>query len=335
MVRLKDIAKEAGVSVMTVCKALRDAPDISKNTKDKIRAIADRLGYVPNTLAQGLRSRKTKLLGLIISAVTNPYFARLVMGIEEKTYELGYDLLIAQTYNNIEREEKVLRRFILRQIDGLFISPVYRFEPTAKIYNEIALNKIPTVILGHTSTFCEQFPSVATDDTYCSFLATKHLLELGHRQIAFFTGPSAAPWSRERLNGYLMALKEFNIEIDEKLIFTAGSKIEDGYNTAKQLHSEKLHFTAIQTVNDPVAIGAANFLLEHNYKIPEQVSIVGFGDILLSEHFRIPLTTINQPKYRLGIAAIALMNEILAGKKPNSVKLKGELVIRKSTAPLS
>ncbi|MGC8829080.1 MAG: LacI family DNA-binding transcriptional regulator [Verrucomicrobiia bacterium] len=334
MVRLIDIAKEAGVSVMTVSKALRNAPDISENTKNKIKSIAERLGYVPNTLAQGLRNRKTRLLGLVISAVTNPYFARLVMAIEEKAYDLGYDLLIAQTYNNIEREEKVVRRFILRQIEGLLISPVYRFEPIAQVYNELASSKIPTVILGHTSPFCEQFPSVATDDIYCSYTATKHLLELGHKRIAFFSGPPAAPWARERLNGYLMALKDYNIEPDEKLIFTAGSKIEDGYNTAKQLHSENIHFTAIQSVNDPVAIGAINFLLENNYKIPEQVSVVGFGDILLSEHFKIPLTTINQPKYRLGIAAISLMNEILAGKKPNSITLKGELVIRKSTAPL-
>ncbi|MGB9602753.1 MAG: LacI family DNA-binding transcriptional regulator, partial [Limisphaerales bacterium] len=261
MVRLIDIAKEAGVSVMTVSKALRNAPDISENTKNKIKSIAERLGYVPNTLAQGLRNRKTRLLGLVISAVTNPYFARLVMAIEEKAYDLGYDLLIAQTYNNIEREEKVVRRFILRQIEGLLISPVYRFEPIAQVYNELASSKIPTVILGHTSPFCEQFPSVATDDIYCSYTATKHLLELGHKRIAFFSGPPAAPWARERLNGYLMALKDYNIEPDEKLIFTAGSKIEDGYNTAKQLHSENIHFTAIQSVNDPVAIGAINFLL--------------------------------------------------------------------------
>ncbi len=334
MVRLKDIAEKAGVSIMTVSKALNDAPDISAKTKIRIRTIAEQLGYVPDVLARGLRSRKTRLIGLIISASTNPYFARVVMGIEDKAYEQGYDLLLAHNYNKIEREEKVIQRFINRRVECLFISPVYRLEPVSEVYDELLLSKIPTIILGHCAPFCSQFVSISTDDLYCSYLATKHLLELGHRKIAFFSGPSVAPWSRERLKGYIQAIKEFDIEPDEKLIFTSGSRIEDGYNTASQLISENIEFTAIQSVNDLIAIGAINCLLKNNYKIPQQVSVIGFGDILLSEHFKIPLTTINQPKYRIGIAAIETMNAMLQGKNVSSQRIKGELVIRESTAPV-
>ncbi len=335
MVRLKDIAEKAGVSIMTVSKALNNAPDISIKTKIKIRTIADQLGYVPDVLARGLRSKKTGLIGLIISASTNPYFARVVRGIEEKAYEQGYDLLLAHNHNKIEREEKIIRRFINRRVECLFISPVYRLEPVSALYDELLTRKIPTIILGHCAPFCSQFVSISTDDLYCSYLATKHLLELGHRKIAFFSGPSITPWSRERLEGYIQALKEFNIEPDEKLIFNSGSRIEDGFNTASQLINEKTKFTAIQAANDLIAVGAINYLLINNYKIPQQISVVGFGDILLSEHFKIPLTTINQPKYRIGVAAIDTMNAMIQGKNVSSQRIKGELIIRESTAPVS
>lgn len=333
MVTLKDIAQKAGVSIMTVSKAMHDAPDVSEETKARIRKIADELGYVPNIVAQSLRGKTTSLFGLIISAVTNPYYARVVMAIEEKSFEIGRDLLIGQTMNLVEREEKIIRRFIARRVDGLFISPVYRFAKSSAVYNELLERKIPTVILGHTAPFCEQFVCVETDDISGSYLATKHLIMLGHRRIAFFAGPTITPWSAERLEGYKKALRDASVEFDERLVFVAGSKIEDGYNTAQQMFAENVQVTAIQAVNDLVAIGAANYLLERGFKIPDQISIVGFGDLLVSEHFRVPLTTIRQPKYRLGEAAIKLMIKLLHQERVNSIRISPDLLVRSSTAP--
>ena len=149
MVRLKDIALRAGVSVMTVSKVLRDAPDISAATKARVRQLAGEMGYVPDTAAQGLRSRTTKLFGLVISAATNPVFARVLMAIEEQAHELGYDVIFAHSLNQPEREEAVIRRLLSRRVDGLFLSPVYRLEPTAPIYQELTRRQTPTVLLGH------------------------------------------------------------------------------------------------------------------------------------------------------------------------------------------
>ena len=126
MVRLKDIAQHANVSVMTVSKALRDAPDVSAATKARIKAFAQQVGYVPDSSAQGLRTRTTKLLGLVIPASTNPIYARVVFAIEERAHELGYDILLAHTLNLPERENAVIRRLLSRRVDGLFITPVYR-----------------------------------------------------------------------------------------------------------------------------------------------------------------------------------------------------------------
>src|SRR5882724_9187152 len=133
MVRLKDIAEKAGVSVMTVSKALRDEPDVSASTKTRLKLLAQQMGYVPDSSAQGLRTRTTKLFGLAISSLTNPIFSRVVLAIEERAYELGYDVLLAHTLNIPEREEACILRFLSRRVDGVFICPVYRFANEARI----------------------------------------------------------------------------------------------------------------------------------------------------------------------------------------------------------
>ena len=333
MVRLKDIAAQAGVSIMTVSKVMRDAHDISAATKARVRALAEQMGYTPDSVAQGLRNKTTKLFGLVISAVTNPVFARVVMAIDEQAHELGYDVILAQSLNMPEREQTVIRRLLSRRVDGLFITPTYRLDPTAPIYEELLKRGTPTVLLGHRAPFCEKFVNVETDDISASFAVTKHLLELGHKRIAFFAGPPAAPSSHERIEGYRRALRESGIEPDDKLIFNAGGTIEEGEKAALQMLQESPGATAVQAVNDLVAIGAADVFLGQGLKIPQDLSLVGFGNILVSEHFRVPLTTIRQPKFRLGAAAVDSMLKLLTGGQPPSKRLSAEIVIRQSSAP--
>jgi len=333
MIRLKDIAQRAGVSIMTVSKVLRDAPDISPATKARVRQLAEQMGYMPDSVAQGLRNRTTKLFGLVISATTNPIWARVVMAIEEKAYELGYDVILAHSLNKPEREEQVIRRLLSRRVDGLFINPVYRLDPTAAIYDELLRRETPTVLLGHRAPFCERFVNVETDDIAASYAATKHLLDLGHKRIAFFSGAPAAPSSHERLDGYRRALREASIEPEDSLIFNAGSTTDEGEAAALQMLSEAPKATAVQTANDLVAIGAATVFLNQGIRIPQDLSIVGFGNVLVSEYFRVPLTTIRQPKLRLGIAAIESMARLLRGERPENKRLRAEIVIRQSSGP--
>lgn len=333
MVRLKDIAQQAGVSVMTVSKVMRDAPDISAATKARVRQLATQMGYVPDTGAQALRYRSARLFGLLIASPTNPVFARIVMAIEQRAQELGYDLLIGHTMNEKAREEYYIRRFLSRRIDGLFLTPVYRMEPDAPGYAELARHRLPTVLLGHRAPFCKSFPNVEVDDLGASASATRHLIALGHRRIAFFTGPQVSPGAQERFEGYRRALKEAQLPEDERLIFQAGSTIDEGKAAALQFLNEAPQATAIQAANDLVAIGAANILLDQGIRIPEQLSMVGFGNILTSEHFRVPLTTIRQPKLSLGLAAMDAMLNLLQGQEPTTKRLPAELIVRKSTAP--
>jgi DNA-binding LacI/PurR family transcriptional regulator len=332
MVRLKDIAQLAGVSVMTVSKALRDESDVSAETKVRIKSLAHQLGYVPDSSAQGLRTKTTKLFGLVIPATTNPIYARMMFAIEERAYDLGYDLLMAQTLNKPEREDLCLRRLLSRRVDGLFVTPVYRFEAEARIYQEITARKIPTVLLGPPAPFCKNFISIEVEEVTASFNVTRHLIGLGHRKIAYFAGPPAAPWAHERFEGYRRALREAGIEVDDKLVFAAGGTLEDGAKATLQMLNEGCHPTAIQTVSDPVAIGCAETLLQQGLKIPDDISVAGFGDILAGELYRVPLTTVNQPKFRLGVAAVEAMMNLIRGEKAFSRRLPAELILRQSTA---
>lgn len=332
MVRLKDIAYRAGCSVMTVSKALRDAKDISIGTKARIQQLAEEMGYVPDAAAAGLRTRSTRLLGLIIPTLTNPIFARMVMAIEEWAYQHGYAVLLLHSHNDATREEQCIRRMLSRRVDGLFVSPASRMEASAKIYEELKTSAVPTVILGSRSKFCAGFPCVESDDTAAAANVTRHLLDLGHRRIAFFAGPQMSPWAHDRFAGYKKALREAQVEFDDRLIFQSGGTIEEGEKTAVQFLGETTDATAILAVNDMVAIGTGSLLLKQGLKIPQDYSLAGFGNVLVSEYFRVPLTTVRQPKFRLGVAAMELMLAMLRGEKAESKRLPADLVIRQSTA---
>src|SRR5262245_24181549 len=331
MVRLKDIALRVGVSVMTVSKALRDEPDVSPTTKTKIKLVAQQMGYVPDSTAQGLRTRTTKLFGLVIPSLANPIFSRIILAIQERAYELGYDVLLAYTLNIPEREEACIRRFLSRRVEGLFISPVYRIATEARIYQELLARQVPTIVLGHTTAFCAHFVSVEADDVLAAHSVTQHFLKLGHKSIAFLAGPAATPWTQERFEGYRRALREAGRDVDDKLVFQAGRTMEDGAKAAMQMINEGSDATAVQTVNDMLAVGCAETLLKQGLKIPKDISVVGFGNILMSQHFSVPLTTSRQPKYRLGSAAVEAMQQLLTGKRPDSKRLAAELVIRASS----
>jgi DNA-binding LacI/PurR family transcriptional regulator len=333
MVRLKDIAARGGVCVTTVSKSLRGASDIAPQTRTRLRLLAEQMGYVPDSMAQGLRNRTTKLLGLVLPTVAHPIFARTVPAIEEQARELGYDLILAHHLNLPEREEDCLRRLLSRRVDGLLIFPVYRLAPVAAIYEELARRGTPTVILGHRAPFCAQFHNVETDDLNGSALITRHLLDLGHRKIAFLCGPTSAPWAQERLEGYRRALRAAQVEWDDSLLFNAGATIEEGEKAALQILREAPFITAAQSACDLSAMGAANIFLKQGLHIPGDLSVAGFGNILMSEHFRVPLTTVRQAKLRLGLAAMEMMGKLLRGEQTDARRLPSEIILRASTGP--
>jgi LacI family transcriptional regulator len=240
-------------------------------------------------------------------------------------------LLLACTQNNPEIEEQCIRRLLARRIDGLFLSPVYRIGTEAPVYRELLASRVPTVLMGHMAPFCTQFVNVESDDVAGGYAVTQYLLAQGHKRISFFCGPPATPWSQERFEGYRRAMREANLELDEKLVFQGGRTIAEGALAAEQMLAEGTDATAVQVVNDLVATGCMDVLLKHGIAVPGDVSIAGFGNILFSEYCRVPLTTVSQPKYQLAVAAVQMMELLLQGKRPEPRRLPTNLVIRSST----
>jgi DNA-binding LacI/PurR family transcriptional regulator len=216
-------------------------------------------------------------------------------------------------------------------VDGFFISPVYRLSQDARAYQELSARKTPVVILGHPAPFCSGFVHVEADDLQGSHAVTEHLLSLGHRRIAFLAGPLATPWTTERLEGYRRALREHGIEPDDQLVFQAGRTVEDGLAVAQQILSEGCKATAVQAINDPVAVGAMRAFRQQGLRVPEDISVAGFGNVLVSENAPVALTTVRQPKLTLAMAAMESMLELLKGGTPASRRLPTSLLVRQST----
>lgn len=331
MIRLKDVAAQAGVSLMTVSKVLRDAPDVSAATKAKIRRLAEEMGYVPDALARGLRTRRTMLLGLVLPSWNDPVLGPAAATIANRAHELGYDVLVGQSDDDPPREEISIRRLLARRIDGLFLAPAYRLAPTAGVYEELRQAAVPTVLLGPGAPFCSGLPSVHTDDLSASYQVTQHLLRLGHRRIAFFAGPPPAPWAQAGFEGYRRALREAEILVDDGLVFKAGSSFEDGERAAEQMLNEAVAVTAVQAISDVVAMGAASAFWRKGLRIPDDLSLTGFGNLPAGELLRVPLTTVQTPKHALGQAAADMMVRQLRGELVESQRLGTELIIRAST----
>ena len=262
MVRLKDIAQHVGVSVMTVSKALRDEPDVSAATKARIKALAQQMGYVPDSSAQGLRTKTTKLFGLVIPSITNPIYARIVFAIEERAHELGYDILLAHTLNMPEREEPCIRRLLSRRVDGLFISPVYRFEAEARIYQEAARAQNADGPARPARAVLQTVSQRGNRGTHRQLQRHATSVETRPQTHRLFHRPAS------RRRGRMNALKAIaarcakpDLDVDDKLVFQAGSTIEDGTKAALQMLNESCNATAVQAVSDLVAIGCAETLL--------------------------------------------------------------------------
>lgn len=333
MVRLKDVAKRAGVSVMTVSRVLRDAPDVSASTKARIRQLAGEMGYVPDSMAQSLRMRTTKLLGIVLPSLAHPEIASVMDALTSRVQELGYQLIVEHSLGDPDREETCIRRMLARRVDGIFIAPIYRLAPMARVYDEIRRRGTPVVLLGPSAPFCEGLPNVETDDLALSRALVSHLIDLGHRRIAHLAGPPAAPWARFRRDGYHQALRDADLPDDDSLVFTAGHTFEDGRKAALQMLSEGVKATAVCAATDGVAMGVVSVLLSQGLRIPGDISVTGFGNVAMSEHFRVPLTTAGQPHQRLGITAADLMMDLFRDGKQKNRTLQGEVLTRESSGP--
>ncbi|NOQ97409.1 MAG: substrate-binding domain-containing protein [Calditrichae bacterium] len=331
-VTAKDVAKALGISTMTVSRALNNKPNVSEETRRKVRQTSRTIGYFPNHIAKSLVLRKTDTIGVVVPEITHSFFPEVVSGIEEICYKKGYHLILAHSAENANRETDVIYTLTSNQVDGLLISTAQTVEDFL-VYQQIIQRGLPLVFYDRCvkgiGASC-----VSIDDEECASQITEHLIEHDYYPIAHISGPSRISIGISRQNGFKKALKKHHLEVKDKLIVEAGLQEADGYQAMQRIFELPRGEwpRAVVAVNDPAAFGAMNAIYERNLKIPDDIAIVGFSDDIRAELMPTPLTTIRQNAYEVGKRAVEKLIAVINNDSDNNEEIivTGELIIRKS-----
>lgn len=329
---LRDVARLAQVHPGTVSRALNADTRALVNEETALRVIAaaEELGYRPNPLARGLKTRRSLTVGVLVPDLTNPLFPPIVRGIEDRLAEAGYTPLIVNTDNDPVRERRDFETMRARQVDG-FITATARVDH--ELLDEIASVGLPLVLVNRRVED-GTLPSATADDSAGIRLAVEHLAELGHRDIAHIAGPQDLSTGHQRYEGFVAAMRALDLRVHPGLIRFARAFTEpEGARACEELFASGERFSAIVAGNDLIALGCYDILLQRGMRCPHDLSVVGFNDMPFAQRFSPPLTTIAIPHYEIGTAAAELLLERLQdpGVPAREIVLAPRLVVREST----
>jgi len=332
---MKRIAGELGVSITTVSKVLNNREDIGDETRARVLAKVEELGYQPNAVARSLTLRRTHTLGVVIPDLMHSFFVEIVAGLESVASRRGYGILLCSSSEDPEKERQELEMLRQRQVDGVVLGSANASG------NTDLLQRLTTLGMGlvmidrddHPDVRCDR---VLTDDEEVGRLATAHLIAQGRRTIGHITGTSVVH-ARRRADGYRKALKASGIKSKVERMVRGGFKQADGYRGMTRLLSLKPRVDAVFAANDPSAIGAMMAIWDAGLRVPEDIAVVGAGDIALGDMLRVPLTTISWSREDVGKAAASLLLDRVeaspSGKPlvPRRVIIPPQLVVRRSS----
>lgn len=333
-VSILDIAKAVGVSHSTVSRALHNNPLISAEVREQIQQTAREMGYTPNAVAQSLKVQRTHTVGLVITTIADPFVGRVVRGIDEVAQQAGIDVFLGISNNDPEREMAVIESFHRRRVDGIIVTAA---TINTRYSSRLARINVPTVMINQQAEMSlEMLHSVSVDDYLGARQATQHLIDLGHHSIGYLGAGNRPRSNNLRRNGYQDTLLAAGISPHKDWIKTtpADHRYHTDDETDGRLLTESLldaGISAIFCYNDMIAIGSLLACRELNIPVPDELSIVGFDDIEIAQYVSPPLTTIHQPKLRLGQTAMAMLLDLMAGRSVEDHILSTELVRRAST----
>ena len=331
-ITLKHLAARLRLSPSTVSRALKGHPDISSETRKRVLALAQSLDYHPDNIAQSLKTMKSRTLGVIIPEIKHDFFATVLDGIEDVTYQAGYSILVCKSNESHDREVSSTRVLMANRVAGLIVSLSQNTQNTDH-FKSLARRQVPIVFFDRVPEFFSS-SKVIVDDEEGAFRAVAHLIQTGCRRIAHIGGPQHLSIGRRRFEGYCRALKVHGLPLDMNRVLFGGLYEEDGASAFERLVAEKVD--GVFAVNDPVAVGAMLKIKALGLRIPHEVAVVGFSDNAVASIIDPPLTTVAQPAYEMGeTAARLLLQEIeRTGSERHWVTetLQTRLVVRKSTA---
>ena len=334
-VSIQDIAQAAGVSHATVSRALRDSLLISAEVREAIQRLAREMGYTPNAVAQSLKGRRSNTIGLVVTSIADPFYGRLVRGVDEVAKQAGVDVFLGVSYNNPAQELAVIESFHRRRVDGIITASSRLID---EHFDQLQRIGVPVVLVNPQSEgVFDQFHTVQADNYDGAHQAVDHLLALGHSAIAYLGATNRPQSNRQRLQGYRDALQAAGIVIKEGWVQESSPErrsysddVADGQ--VLMLEALRTGVTAAFCYNDMYAVGALLTCRELGLGVPSQVSIVGFDDVDLAQYVTPPLTTVHQPKLRLGQLAMEMLLGLMEDQSVEDQLVPLDMVVRCSTA---
>ncbi len=328
---ITDVAKKAGVSISTVSRVLNNTAGypVKQETRERVLEAVRELRFRPNDLARSLLFNKSRTIGLAIPDISNPYYSELSLGIEAVASEYGYSVIFCNTSRKAEKLEHYVDILLQKRADGIIlVGGGTDFTPVSQPLLDF---DVEVAVIGRHNL---PFPSVQIDNVAAARESTSHLADLGHRRIAFVSGPLNLTSVQDRLAGYRAGLEERNIGQDDRLVREGDFQPESGYSAALSLLKGEIRPTAIFAVNDGMAIGVMAAAADLGLKVPDDLSVVGFDDITMASYTRPTLTTVAVPGYEVGVSAMRLMLRLFAGEQGWQVTwLPTNLVVRDSSGP--
>ncbi|WEG11082.1 LacI family DNA-binding transcriptional regulator [Pullulanibacillus sp. KACC 23026] len=333
MVTIYDIAKKANVSAMTVSRVINKSGKISKETRKKVESVIKELNYIPNNSARNLITKKTKILSLMITDISNPFFTSVARGAEDKAMQMGYQLLLCNSDENFEKESKYMDMLISTGTDGVLIAPAN--ESSKKNIQKLTKHAIPFVLLDRNiqGLECDQ---VLSDNSATTRTLIEHLIDQGHKRIAIVNGPLDVSTARERHQAYIDTLRIHGLTIDENLIKESQFRESNVSDTIQQLLnlSPDRRPTAIFATNNFIGFNTLKFLFKLGVKVPEEVAVVSYDVIPNYSENESILTVAEQPAYNFGYMGTQLLIERIEGtapEKPRKIILPAEIHFRASS----
>jgi LacI family transcriptional regulator len=326
-VTISDIARRADVSASTVSRVLRGTARVTEAKREAVLSAVADLNYQPNVFAQGLASGQSMAIGVLTQNFGSPFFDAILQGVVQGLYGTDYFPIFADGQWRPEVEQEAILAMMRRQIDGLIVIGGFMSAEELNLFGE----QIPLIVSARNVCDYED-NCIHVDNVHGSYLATRHLIELGHRSIAHICGRPDQPDALDRRAGYLQALEEAGIRPDEELMIEGAFRRQSGVLAIEMLLANRKSFSAIFAANDQMAYGARLGLFRRGIRVPEDISLVGFDDEPAAAFMIPPLTTVRQPALEMGLEAARIILARLRGEAAPPAQLKAELVIRESTA---
>lgn len=331
MATMKDIARIAKVSTSTVSHVINNTRYVSDEIREKIMKVVNELNYTPSAVARSLKVKETKTLGMLVTATSNPFFAEVVSGVEQYCNQHHYNLIISSIDGNEQRLQQNIQTLIQKQVDGLLL--MYSDTRHAMV-EQLNLN-LPIVVMDWWPTELNA-DKIYENSEFGAYLATKTLIEQGHKNIAIITGKLDKSLARNRLLGYQKALQDAHLPINPDWIIESHFDFEGGVEGMKKLLQITPHPTAVFACSDTIAVGVYQVAWQQGLRIPQDISVIGYDNIMLAQYLTPPLTTIHQPKAELGKLAVETLLERI--KSPDleykTTMLQPQLIWRASVVKI-